>query len=62
MRDLDSKHSNVVLRSVQVNSSEEVAGTVTATLGISAYITADPLIAANIPKGGPNNAAVHKEK
>jgi hypothetical protein len=38
MRSLDAGNSKVVLRSVQVNASEEVTNTVQATLVISAYI------------------------
>jgi len=56
---IDAKNSKVVLRSIQVNASEEVAGTVTSTLGISAYITDDPDIAANITTQGVSNAEVH---
>ena len=38
IRQIDGPKSKVVLRSVQVNASEEAQGTVTATLVISAYI------------------------
>ena len=62
MRNLDDSKSKVVLNSVQINSSEENAGAVTATLGISAYIATDPLIASNIPQGGKSHAEVHQTK
>jgi hypothetical protein len=52
MRDLDDSKSKIVLRSVQLNSSEETTGTVTATLGISAYITSDPQMAGVAAEGG----------
>ncbi len=44
MGSLDQPSSKVVLRSVQVASSEQTNSTVTATLGLSAYIPADPTI------------------
>ncbi len=48
MQALDSHTSRVVLKSVQVSASEEVTGSVTSTLVISAYMTNDPTIAANV--------------
>jgi hypothetical protein len=59
MQSLDRTDNKVVLRSVQLSASEEVTGAVTSTLGISAYITVDPEIAANIGSGGGQNAKVH---
>ena len=41
---LDAGRSRVVLRAVQVASSEETSDVVTATLGLSAYIASDPAL------------------
>jgi hypothetical protein len=52
MRDLDANGSKVVLRSVEVTASEEVTGSVTSTLGISAYISSNPSMSASTVESG----------
>ena len=42
MNTLDSDNSKVVLRSVQIASSEEAGGAVTASIGLSVFIPSDP--------------------
>ncbi|HEX5322386.1 MAG TPA: type 4a pilus biogenesis protein PilO [Capsulimonadaceae bacterium] len=42
MSSLDSANSKIVLRSVQLASSEQGTNTVSATLGVSAYLATDP--------------------
>ena len=49
MKALDAPDSKVVLRSVQVSSSEDAGAEVTVTLGLSAYVPSDPLL---LPNGG----------
>ncbi|HEY3330193.1 MAG TPA: type 4a pilus biogenesis protein PilO [Capsulimonadaceae bacterium] len=49
MASLDAPGSRVVLRSVQVSSSQDAGTEVTVTLGLSAYVASDPLLE---PNGG----------
>lgn len=51
MKSLDASDSKVVLRSVQVSSSEDAGMEVTVTLGLSAYVATDPIL---MPNGGDN--------
>jgi hypothetical protein len=51
MKALDAQDSKVVLRSIQVSSSEDAGSEVTVTLGLSAYVPSDPLL---LPNGGAN--------
>ena len=54
MRTLDSGGNKVVLRSVQVNASEQITNSVTATLGISTYIATPELTASSDQRGAGN--------
>jgi hypothetical protein len=57
MAALDARGSKIVLRAVQVASSQEADNTVTATLGLSGYIASDPaLTPAPAPSSKPNNS------
>ena len=44
MAELDARGSKVVLRAVQIASSQEADNTVTATLGLSGYLVSDPTL------------------
>ena len=57
MTSLDGGKSRVVLRAVQVASSEETSDVVTATLGLSAYLALDPAI---LPPPAPAAAPAKK--
>lgn len=44
---LDGPNSKVILRSIQLASSEQSSNVVAATLGVSAYLATDPLVASS---------------
>lgn len=50
---IDGKNSKVVLRSVQIASSEQSSNIVSATIGVSAYLAASPILTS-----GPTEPAV----
>jgi hypothetical protein len=51
MQSLDARGSKVILRSVQISSTEQETQAVTATLGLSVYLP-DPDVAEELTKGG----------
>lgn len=53
---LDAANSKVILRSVQLAASEQSSNVVSATLGVSAYLATDPLVA-KAPQATPAPAA-----
>ena len=60
MSALDGPNSKVILRSMQLAASEQSSNVVSATLGVSAYLATDPLVAAAPqPAPAPAGAAKH---
>lgn len=58
MAALDARGSKVVLRGVQIASSQEAGNGVTATLGLSAFVAADPDLAP-VPAAPAKKGAAH---